>query len=125
MEIFMSDHDRLLQLAGLKSLLVEDSQVNITSSDVESNADSRVWERNVEQNIKRIARQIGIDLVDNYPIHIDEANIVEVKIDTGSGMPLAHLLRFANALAANRIGSDLKIQGSADLYITVEFTLNV
>jgi hypothetical protein len=121
----MSDHNRLLQLAGLKTCLVEDSQAKVTSGDINSDKDSGAWEKNVEQNIKSIAHKIGIDLWDSYPIYIDEANIVEVKIDTGSGIPLALLLRFANELAANSIGSNVKIQGSADLYITVEFTLNV
>lgn len=126
----MSDYSRkrIMELAGLKRIMVEDSQTRITSADVEPNEqdsdEARYdWECGVEKNIKLIARRTGVELWDNFPVYFDDST-VEVKIDTGSGMPLSHLLQFASQLAANGIGSDVKIQGSADLFITITMTVH-
>lgn len=126
----MSDFSRkrIMELAGLKRIMVEDSQTRITSADVAPNEQGsdearHDWERGIEKNIKLIARQTGVELWDSFPVYFD-GSTVEVKIDTGTGMPLSHLLQFANKLAANGIGSDVKIQGSADLFISITFTVH-
>lgn len=124
----MSDYSkmRMMELAGIKyqGVLMEDSQVKINADDVQSDEDA-AWEREraIEKNINMIARQTGVELWDNYPVNIMDDGLVEVKVDTGVGMPLSHLLHFANTLASRGIGSDVQIQGSADLFITLSFKL--
>jgi hypothetical protein len=87
-------------------------------------ADRRVeWENGIEKNIKLIARQTGVELWDNFPVSIDSDDEVTIKVDTGSGMPLSHLLHFANKLAASGLGSDVQIHGSSDLFIGITFKL--
>lgn len=122
----MSDYDkmRLMELAGLKYEgipLVEDMQGDMGD---EAKAEQRLhWENGIENNIKLMARQTAVELWDNYAINITDDNECEIKVDTGSGMPLSHLLHFANKLAASGLGSDVKIHGSADLFISLTFKL--
>lgn len=126
----MSDYSRMrmMELAGLKGLIVEDTQVRITSENVEPGTEDSDearsdWERGVEKNIKLIARQTGVELWDNFPVHFDE-DTVEVRVDTDGGMPLSHLLQFANALASRGVGSDVKVHGSADVFISLSFKVH-
>jgi hypothetical protein len=123
----MTDYRRMLKLAGIAEEMIEQIVAEREQQDADDARDAEEearWtrERGIEKNIQLIARQTGVELWDNYPVYID-GDDCEVKIDTGSGMPLSHLLHFANALAKNSIGSDLQIQGSADLFITVSFKL--
>jgi len=123
----MADYRRLLRLAGLNESQVNEIAMRAEADDLEdqqTKADQRLeWENGIEKNIKLIARQTGVDLWDSYAINITDDNECEVKIDTGSGMPLSHLLHFANKLAAGGFGSDLQIHGSADLFISITFKL--
>jgi len=124
----MVDYRRLLRLAGLDESQVNEIAERAEEDDLEAEkqaqADQRVeWEKGKEKLITMIARQTGVDLWDSFPINITDDGECEVKIDTGSGMPLAHLLHFANKIAAAQLGSDLQIHGSADLFLSITFKL--
>lgn len=124
----MTDYRRMLKLAGLDEATIEQLAMEREQQDADDaeldRADQRnEWERGIEKNIQLIARQTGVELWDNYAVYIGDDNECEVRVDTGSGMPLAHLLQFANKIAAAGLGSDVKVAGSADLFITLRFKL--
>lgn len=126
----MTDYRRMLKLAGLDETMIEQLAMEREQQDADEQRDAEEdarWtrERGIEKNLKLAARQTGVELWDNFPVNITDDDECEVKVDTGSGMPLAHLLQFANVIASRGIGSDVQIHGSADLYITLSFKLHV
>lgn len=109
----MSDYNkmRIMELAGIKS------------GNILNEGDEEAFKVGIEKNIRLIARQTGVELWDSHAITILEDNTCEMRVDTKSGMPVSHLLHFANKLASAGIGSDVQVHGSTDLHITLTFNL--
>ena len=114
----MSDYERMLKLAGLN----ESTIARLTSEDVDDEARFDL-EREITSKVKIIAQQAGLELDGNHPIFIHEKEC-EVKIACDSnGIPLSQFLDFANKMASADLSSNVKLAGSADLYISLYFTI--
>ena len=120
----MTDYERMLKLAGLN----ESTIARLTSeADSQETSDAPTarddFERELGSKVKIAAQQAGLELYSNHPVFIHEDEC-EVKVDgDSSGIPLAQFLDFANKIASAGLGSNVKIAGSADLYISIYFTI--
>lgn len=123
------DYRTLLRHAGLPDSEVERIAADAEAEDRKNMAhgvneadDTAAWANGVEKNIRLIARKTGVELEGNHAVVIN-GDQCELTVDADHGLPLAHLLHFANQIASAGIGSDVQIAAGGDLNITLRFQL--
>jgi hypothetical protein len=122
------DYRTLLRHAGLPEDEVEriakqaeEDDANMNEADtLDAHEANIAQEQIVEKHINMIARQVGVQLETSHAIYIDGDN-VEVTLYEGS-FPLSHILDFANKLASQGVGSDVKVSANSSNNVVLSFS---
>lgn len=136
----MTDYRTLLRHAGLSDSEVEriaaqaeaddaakashrEKGDDSLSEDGEDHDDQQlVWENGVEKLIRLIGRKTGVEPEGVHDVYI-EGSACTVRLVHGHTYGLSQLMDFANKLASEGVGSDIKVGADADQRVILEFQL--
>lgn len=121
----MTDYRRMLELAGLNEAEITRIAQEAEQQDMDDEREAadnarHEKERELEQRLIKAATSCGLTLWDKFPVNLMDDE-VEVKVDAGTGIPIAALIRFANVIAGNQIGSDVQINATSDMAVLISF----
>ncbi len=92
-----------------------------TSDQDDDDAQMR-WEQGIEKLIRLIGRKTGVEADGEHGIFIDGGEVT-VTLVHGHAYSLSQLLDYANQIASNEVGTNLKITADSDQRVVLTFDL--